>query len=92
LIDIRPTAQAPNVFEDRTCTACKGRSKIPCPVQGCFKGSVADFEMSYSINGVGRGAQVLQWPTPRNRACTGCRGAGVIDCPHCDTGLDPGLK
>jgi S1-C subfamily serine protease len=85
-------AQDPNVFEDCTCTACKGRSKIPCPVQGCFKGSVADFEMSYSVNGVGRGAQVLQWPTPRNRACTGCRGAGVIDCPHCTTGLDPGLK
>jgi hypothetical protein len=63
-VDRYPADESVNIFEDRTWTACKGRSKIPCPVQGCFKGSVADFEMSYSINGVGRGAQVLQWPTP----------------------------
>jgi S1-C subfamily serine protease len=87
-----PTAKSVNVFEDRTCTACKGRSKIPCPVKGCFKGSVAEFETSYTVNGVGPGSQVLQWQTPRNRACPGCRGAGVIDCPHCADGLDPGLK
>jgi S1-C subfamily serine protease len=87
-----PTSQSVNVFEDRTCTACKGRSKIPCPVPGCFKGSVSQFETSYSISGVGPGTQVLQWSTPRNRTCPGCRGAGVIDCPHCTNGLDPSLK
>src|SRR5262245_27818093 len=92
MVEKPPTSQSVNVFEDRTCTACKGRGKIPCPVKGCFKGSVAEFEMSYTINGVGRGAQVLQWPTPRDRACRGCGGDGVIDCPYCRTGLDPSLN
>jgi S1-C subfamily serine protease len=91
LVERPPTAKSINVFEDCTCTACKGRAKVPCPIKGCYKGSVAEFESSYSINGVGAGAQVLKWETPRNRACRGCRGAGVIDCPHCANGLDPAL-
>lgn len=91
LVERPPTARSVNVFEDCTCTACKGRDKVPCPVKGCYKGSVAEFESSYSINGVGAGAQVLKWETPRNRACKGCGGAGVIDCPHCTNGLDPTL-
>jgi hypothetical protein len=84
-----PTATSVNPYEDLTCTACKGRGQVPCPVKGCHKGSVADFETSYSISGVGVGAQVLKWETPRSRACKGCRGAGVVDCPHCANGLDP---
>jgi S1-C subfamily serine protease len=87
-----PTSKTINPFEDCTCTACKGRSKVPCPVTGCFKGSVAEFEASYMVSGVGAGAQVLQWPKPRDRACPGCRGAGVIDCPHCKDGLDLNLR
>lgn len=87
-----PESRTTNPYEDRTCTACKGRGKVPCPVKGCFKGSIAEFETSYTINGVGRGAQVLQWQTPRNRACPGCQGAGVVDCPHCKNGLDPNLE
>jgi hypothetical protein len=87
-----PTSRSSNVLEDRTCTGCKGRGKVACPVKGCFKGSVAEFETSYSVNGVGAGAQVLQWQTPRNRACRGCQGAGVVDCPHCADGLDSSLK
>lgn len=79
-----------NIFEDRTCVACKGRSQLPC--RNCFKGSVTVFESSYSVNGVGPGAQVLKWETPRPKSCPGCRGAGVIDCPHCQNGLDPSLK
>jgi S1-C subfamily serine protease len=79
-----------NIFEDRTCVACKGRSKLPC--RNCFKGSVTVFESSYSISGVGAGAQVLKWDTPKSKSCTGCRGAGVIDCPHCQDGFDPALK
>jgi hypothetical protein len=91
VVERPPTAQSINVFEDCTCSACKGRGKTPCPVKGCYKGSVAEFESSYTINGVGAGAQVLKWETPRNRACKGCGGAGVIDCPHCQNGLDPSL-
>ena len=91
LVERPPTAKSVNIFEDCTCTACKGRAKIPCPTKGCYKGSVAEFESSYSVSGVGAGAQVLQWSSPRNRACKGCRGAGVIDCPHCQNGLDPSL-
>ena len=53
---------------------------------------VAAFESTARRGGVGAGAQVLQWQTPRNRACRGCSGAGVIDCPHCANGLDPSLK
>jgi S1-C subfamily serine protease len=79
-----------NIFEDRTCVGCKGRSKLPC--RNCFKGSITVFESSYSINGVGPGAQVLKWDTPRPKSCPGCRGAGVIDCPHCQNGSDPSLK
>jgi S1-C subfamily serine protease/TolA-binding protein len=92
MVQKSPTSKATNVFEDCTCTACKGRAKVACPVKGCFKGSIAQFETSYSVNGVGAGAQVLQWSTPRNRACTGCRGAGVVDCQHCANGFDPALK
>jgi S1-C subfamily serine protease len=91
LVERPPTARSINVFEDCTCTACKGRDKVPCPVKGCYKGSVAEFESSYSVGGIGAGAQVLKWETPRNRACKGCKGAGVIDCPHCANGLDPAL-
>jgi hypothetical protein len=65
------------------------RTRVDCSL---MKGSVADFQASYPINGVGAGAQVLQWSTPRNRACRGCQGAGVVDCPHCKDGLDPTLK
>jgi S1-C subfamily serine protease len=79
-----------NIFEDRTCVGCKGRSKLPC--RNCFKGSVTVFESSYSINGLGPNAQVLKWDTPRPKACPGCHGAGVIDCPHCQNGFDPSLK
>lgn len=79
-----------NIFEDRTCVACKGRSKLPC--RNCFKGSTTVFESSYTISGVGPGAQVLKWETPRSKACPGCRGEGVIDCPHCQNGIDPTLR
>src|SRR5262249_17744369 len=76
MVEKPPTATSVNVFEDCTCTACKGRAQIPCRVKGCYKGSVAEFESSYTINGVVAGAQVLKWETPRNRACKGCGGAG----------------
>jgi hypothetical protein len=92
MVEKPPTSKSANIFEDCTCAACKGRSKILCPVKGCHRGSVADFEASYSINGVGVGAQVLRWETPRERRCPGCHGAGVVDCPHCQDGTDPNLK
>ena len=79
-----------DIFEDRTCVACKGRGRMPC--RNCFKGSVTVFESSYSISGVGAGAQVLKWDTPRSKSCPRCRGAGVIDCPHCQDGSDPSPK
>lgn len=92
MVDKPPTSKSTNIFEDRTCAACKGRSKVLCPFKGCYRGSTAAFEASYSISGVGAGAQVLRWETPVSRTCPGCRGAGVVDCPHCQDGSDPNLK
>jgi S1-C subfamily serine protease len=91
-VDSAPTNKNANVFEDRTCTACKGRSVVLCPVKGCSRGSVADFEAAYTISGVGTGAQVLRWDQPKARTCPGCKGAGVVDCPHCKDGSDATLK
>ena len=48
-------------------------------------------EMSYSINGVGRGARFCNG-RPLATGPAPLHGAGVIDCPHCTTGLDLGLK
>lgn len=81
-----------DIFEDRTCTACKGRIRIACPAVGCTRGSVADFEESWQIQGVGAGQQVFKSRTPRSAKCPDCRGVGVVDCPHCRDGSDPGLR
>lgn len=85
------TKKAADPYEDTTCSACKGRAVVVCPVKGCNRGSVSEFEDSFSIEGTGTGAQVVRWKKPRSASCPGCQGAGVVKCPHCSTGLDPKL-
>ena len=87
-----PTQKGTNVFEDRTCVVCKGRMKVPCPVKGCYRGSVSDFEQSFMVVDQGYGQSAVRFQKPKLASCSGCRGAGMVDCPHCRDGTDPRLR
>ena len=79
------------IFEDRTCSGCRGCRKVPCIVPGCFKGSRTDFEAQYMVIGSGRSAIIATDLKARKSRCRGCDGSGAADCPFCRDGMDPAL-
>lgn len=82
---------ADSAFEDRTCSACRARARIPCPASGCASGAMAAEEITQRIESVGYLKEVVTESRIKTVACRTCDGTGYVDCMHCFTGMDPTL-
>jgi S1-C subfamily serine protease len=69
-------------YEDNTCMACNGKSKLECPVRLCARGKVPKkVKVEVTRNSV-TGEPIYTHKTVREK-CTRCNGSGFVDCPHC---------
>lgn len=72
-------------YLDQACIYCNGLGRVPCPVRGCSRGTVA----SKRTDTVGRNpitGQAIVKITPIRVPCRNCGGQGTVDCGHCSNG------
>lgn len=82
------TAASENVFEDRTCPHCNGRSVLACPRKGCVEGHVS---VKYIVETI-VGQAVVRQAKFRDEVCSTCSGRSAVDCPGCSDGFDSFLR
>lgn len=88
----RQDAGQHSVYEDRSCSVCRGRARIPCQVRGCARGASAASETTQSFERVGDGKSVIIESKTKTLPCRQCGGSGFVDCPGCANGMDPKLR
>ena len=80
-------------YDDRMCSACNGRGRIPCRAPGCQHGHVYGEVMTNNPVNIGSSRLPVMsdniTSTPVRHACPTCGGTGYVRCPYCSNGIDP---
>jgi hypothetical protein len=75
-----------DIYEDRCCSACNGRPRVPCPF--CNGGSVSGDATQSGVIPAPFGNIPYSDTKMVQHRCKFCGGIGFIVCPYCSDGYD----
>jgi S1-C subfamily serine protease len=82
-----------DIYDDRFCSVCNGRTRIRCPSPTCPNRGETSLNDPTNVGSSQSPAIGTNTPTPRvRRICPVCLGAGHVRCPQCSIGIDPLLR
>jgi S1-C subfamily serine protease len=79
-------------YEDKTCMACNGQTKLECSNRGCNHGMIKKKVPKLITKDERTGSEI--WGTQTiSEKCPVCHGEGLVDCPNCGPdGIDKMLR
>jgi hypothetical protein len=80
------------LYEDVSCSLCRGRGSMECPAGGCHDGIITDTVPDSEVVRTPLGQLSVLGSKNVSRICPTCRGTGRIHYPYCQNGTDPTLR